>query len=105
VKKIWPSNVINWKKNICIMAVLMFFSISKSPNQANKKPRPLTHHLEHKWFWQCSQHERILLEMNRKKEKEKKKIIASNQVLPCAAITPAFGSLQIYIVCTLTLGE
>lgn len=36
VKNARPSNVINLKKNICIMTILMGFSISESQNQANK---------------------------------------------------------------------
>lgn len=50
VKNIWPRNVINLKKNICIMTILMSFSISKSPNPANKKPLPFAHYPEHKRF-------------------------------------------------------
>lgn len=40
VTSIWPRNVINLKKNICIMTTLVSFSISKGQNQANKKPLP-----------------------------------------------------------------
>lgn len=93
VKNIWPRNVINLKKNICIMTILVSFSISKSPNQANKKPLPFAHHPEHKWFWQSGWHKKkYCLKQTRKK-------IASSQVFLLASIRLTFVSFDMCTVC------
>lgn len=91
VKNIWPRNVINLEKNVCIMTILMSFSISKSPNQANKKPLPFAYYPEHKRF--LADIKKILLETNQKKK------IASNQVFLLASIRLTFVSFDLCTVC------